>query len=75
VIIVVQGRNIAPREHPWSTIVRIALYPLLLGNPVMRSIATCKKGFAPRSDGILNKRVLSLCVRFLFCWQVAHPLI
>jgi hypothetical protein len=33
-----QGRNIAPREHPWSTMVRMASCPSLLGSPVIRSI-------------------------------------
>jgi len=72
--VVVQGRNIVPREQPWSTIVRIASYPLLLGSPVMRSMATCENGFASGSDRILNRGVFSRCVRFLFCWQMAHPL-
>ena len=40
VIVVWQGRNIAACEHPWSTIVRIALCPLHSGNPVTRSMAT-----------------------------------
>src|SRR6266850_3513047 len=67
VIVVVQGRNIAPREHPWSTMVRMASYPLLLGSPVMRSMATCENGLASVSDGIRNKGVFNRCVRFLFC--------
>jgi len=70
--VVVQGRNIAPREHPWSTIVRIASYPLLLGSPVIRSIATCENGLASGSDGILNRGVFSRCVRFFFAdrWRI-----
>jgi len=71
--VVVHGRKIVPQEHLWSTIVRMALYPLLLGNPVMRSMATWENGLASGSDGIWNRGVFSRCVRFLFCWQVAHP--
>ena len=44
VISVVHGRNSAAHVQLWSTIVRIASYPSLLGSPVMRSIATCMKG-------------------------------
>ena len=36
---VVQGRKIAALEHLWSTIVRMALKPHLLGSPVIRSMA------------------------------------
>ena len=38
VMVVEQGRKIAAHEHPWSTMVSIALCPSLLGNPVMRSM-------------------------------------
>ena len=41
-----QGRKIAPREHPWSTMVRILSNPQLLGSPVIRSIAIWVKGGA-----------------------------
>jgi len=41
---VLQGRNIAPRKHPWSTIVNIASYPCDKGSPVIRSIVICVKG-------------------------------
>jgi hypothetical protein len=40
-MVVVQGRNIAALEQPWSTIVRIASFPLHTGRPIMRSMATC----------------------------------
>ena len=40
-MVVEQGRNIAALEHPWSMIVRIASFPLHIGRPVIRSIATC----------------------------------
>jgi hypothetical protein len=43
-IVVLQGKKIAPCEHPWSTIVSIALYPHDKGSPVIRSIAICVKG-------------------------------
>jgi hypothetical protein len=52
VIVVVQGRNIAPREQPWSTIVKIASNPSLLGKPVMRSMATCENGLALITEGM-----------------------
>ncbi len=35
------GRKIAACEHPWSTMVRMALCPWCCGRPVMRSIAIC----------------------------------
>ena len=75
VMVVVQGRNMALWEQPWSTMVSIASWPLLLGSPVIKSIGTCKKGLAFSGDVIWNIRVLRQCVRFLFCWQVVHPLI
>ena len=43
-IFVVHGKKITALEHPWSTIVRIALKPHLLGSPVMRSIAMVWNG-------------------------------
>ena len=52
VIVVEQGRNIAPQEHPWSTMVRIASCLSLLGSPVMRSIAMCENGLASIMDGM-----------------------
>jgi hypothetical protein len=73
-IVVEQGRNIAPREHPWSTMVSMALCPLLLGRPIMRSIAMWENGLALMADGIQNIGGLMRCVKFLFCWHVAQPL-
>jgi hypothetical protein len=52
VIVVVQGRNTAPREQPWSAIVRIASNPSLLGNPVIRSMAMCENGLALMTEGM-----------------------
>jgi hypothetical protein len=75
VMVVEQGRKIAACEHPWSTIVNMASCPLLLGRPVMRSIAMWENGLALMLDGIRNIGVLMQCVRFLFCWHVAQPLI
>ena len=74
VIVVEQGKNTAPREHLWSMMVSIASWPSLLGSPVMRSMVTQGKGFASMEEGILNKGILARWVRFLFCWQVAQPL-
>jgi hypothetical protein len=40
----------------------------------MRSIATCENGLASMVDRMQNMGVLMRWVRFLFCWQVVHPL-
>ena len=40
VIFIVHGRNTAAQEQPWSTMVRIMSFPLCIGRPVIRSIAT-----------------------------------
>ena len=58
-MVVVHGRKIAPQEHLWSTMVRMASYPLLLGSPVIRSMATWEKGLALGSAGILNSGVFN----------------
>ena len=71
---VVHGRNIAPRVHLWSTMVRMLSYPLLLGSLVMRSIAIWVNGGAFSGTDILYSGVRGWCMRFLFCWQMAHPL-
>ncbi len=47
--------------------------PQLLGRPVIRSIATWVNGGAFLGTEILYRGVHSWWVRFLFCWQVAHP--
>ena len=52
VIVVWQGRKMAALEHPWSTTVRIASYPLALGNWVMRSRATMLNGCINGSPGM-----------------------
>ena len=46
VIFVVHGRNTAALEHPWSMMVRIASFPLCVGRPVIKSIATRWNGRA-----------------------------
>ena len=74
VIVVLQGRKIAAREHPWSTMVRMALWLRLSGSPVIRSIAMLWNGRVPAWLGIRYVGILCRCVRILFCWQVAHPL-
>ena len=73
VMFVVHGRNTAALEHPWSTIVRIASFPLCVGRPVIRSIATHWNGRASLVVSIRNGGVFALWVWILFCWQVAHP--
>ena len=52
VIVVLQGRNIAAQEHPWSTMVRMALWLRLSGSPVIRSMATLWNGRVPVWLGI-----------------------
>ena len=74
VMVVEQGRKIAACEHPWSTMVSMASCPLLLGRPVMRSIAMWENGLALVADGMQNIGGLMWCVRFLFGWHVAQPL-
>jgi hypothetical protein len=52
VMVVEQGRKIAACEHLWLTMVSIALYPSLLGKPVIRSMAIWENGLALMDDGI-----------------------
>ena len=73
VILVVQGMNTTAREHPSSTIVRMASFPLCNGSPVIRSIVIRSKGQALFSVPMWNGGVLLLCVWILFCWHIAHP--
>src|SRR6202789_2253230 len=73
VMVVEQGRNTAALEHPWSMIVRMASLPSLLGSWVIRSMATVLKGSAVGCAGMWNNGGLFFVVRFLFCWQIAHP--
>ena len=67
VIVVLQGRKIAAREHPWSTIVRMALWLHRSGSPVMRSMATLWNGKVPVWLGIRYVGVFCRCMRILFC--------
>jgi len=73
-MVVLQGRKTAPCEHPWSTMVSMASYPLDLGSPVIRSITICVNRGVFSGTVILWSGVFVICVMFLFCWQVAHPL-
>src|SRR6201996_8876630 len=73
VMVVAQGRNTAALEHLWSTMVRMASYGPFGGSCMIRSMATTSKGIASCGTGILYKGTLVRCVRFLFCWQWAHP--
>ena len=54
---VVHGRKIAALEHLWSTIVRMALNPRLLGSPVIRSIAMVRNGRVP---GVVGMRYIGV---------------
>ena len=71
---VVQGRNKAALVQPWSTMVRIASCPWLLGSCVIRSIATTSNGWAVEGTSILYGGGVVQCVSVLFCWHLAHPL-
>src|SRR5712672_4132527 len=73
VIVVVQGRKTAAREHPWSTIVNTESCGPLGGSPVIRSRAICWKGSVSSGVGMRYSRVCVRWVMFLFCWHVAHP--
>ena len=74
VIAVEQGMKMAALVHLWLTIVSIASYVPFFGSWVMRSIATSLNGFAPGPGATQYIRVCVWCIRFLFCWQGAHPL-
>ena len=56
----------ATLEHPWSTMVRIASFPLCFGKPVIRSMATCWNGRVFSLVVIWYKGVCFLWVRILF---------
>jgi hypothetical protein len=73
IIVVVQGRKMAAHKHPWSTMVRIASFPLCLERPVIRSIAICLKGSVPSFVVIQYSGVFVWWVMILFCWHVAQP--
>src|SRR5258707_3749678 len=73
VIVVEHGRNRAAREHPWSTMVRMASFPLILGKPVIRSMAICWNGRESSGAVIRYRGILGRCVRVLFCCHTAHP--
>ena len=74
VIVIQHGRNAVAWEHPWSTMVSIASWPLDCGSWVMRSITTVLKGHSVRSPGMRYKGVLFFVVHILFCWHIMHPL-
>jgi len=69
----IHGRKTAAQEQPWSTMVRIELWWLDSGRPMMRSMATCWKGNAVGLVGILYIGGQVRWVTILFCWHVAHP--
>src|SRR6266851_5641066 len=49
-------------------------YPRLFGSPVIRSMATWENGGLSLGTVILYRGAFVQCMRFLFCWQIAHPL-
>ena len=60
VMFVVQGRNTAALEQPWSMMVRIASFPLCVGRPVIKSIATHWNGKASLVVPIQNGGTFAL---------------
>ena len=54
VIVVLQGKKMAPCEHPWSTIVNIASYPHDKGSPVIKSITITGLPLSWGYDAILT---------------------
>src|SRR5712671_6248314 len=52
VIVVAQGRKMAAREHPWSTMVSTESCGPLGSSPVMRSRAICWNGSASSVVGM-----------------------
>jgi len=58
VTVSVIGRKIATLEHPWSTMVTIVLCPLVVGSPMIKSMATCRKGRPRSGTRILYSDVL-----------------
>ena len=67
------GRKIAALKHPWLMIVSIALCLPIIGRPVIRSMATCWKGWPFSDTGILYSEGFGQCVQILDSWQTAHP--
>jgi len=53
VIVSETGKKIVAHEHLWLTMVRIVLSFLIYGNLVIRSMATCSKGFVSIGTRIL----------------------
>ena len=72
VMFVMHRRNTVAREHPWSTIVRIASFPLCIGRPVIKFIAIYWNGRASFIVSIWNGGVFALWVCILFCWHIVH---
>ena len=65
--------NLVALEHPWSTMVRIVLYPLDLGRSVMKSIKTYWKG--PSSVGVSKWCKGAWGSQMvLLSWHLVHPL-
>src|ERR1700730_9743588 len=73
-MVLLQGRNLAALEHPWSTMVRMASYLPDLGRSVMRSIEIYWNG--PFSAWVSKgcRGAFPMLFRTLVSWQVGHPL-
>ena len=67
VMLAVYERNTVAFEQPWLTMVRIASFPLYIGRPVIRSIATCWNRRASSVVLIWNRETFALWVCILFC--------
>lgn len=73
-MVVLQGRTMAAQVQEWFAMVKIALYLLLLGKLVIRSITIIWKGSIFTLMGIWYGGCLIECVQTLFCWHVAQLL-
>ena len=51
-MVVAQGRKTAALKHPWSTMVKIALNPHLVGSPMIRSMVMVLNGSMSRVVGM-----------------------
>ena len=73
VISLLHDMNLVALEHPWSTMVRIVLYPFDLGRLVIKFMETYWKG--PSSVGVLKwyKGAWGSQI-VLLSWHLVHPL-
>ena len=73
-MVLLQGRNLATLEQPWSTIVRMESYPPDGGRSVIRSIDTYWKGPCSTCMSKGMREAHSRGRFVLDSWHHAHPL-